>query len=127
MNVILECACNSFVSGETDDLPSLPFIGTALAIRLRFVIQAALLGSCFAAVFAGRVFGEFLLRQGGGNTPLAQLLYRDQVFFFTTPDGQAIPLFQAAARFHPVTVEPDFATFDGFTGQCACFEEPCCP
>ncbi len=115
------------VACETDDLPSLSFIGTALTIRLRLDIQAALLGSCFAAGFANRVFDEFLSRQGGGNTTFAQVLYSDQVFLFTPPDGQAIPLFQAAARFDPVAIELDFAAFDGFTGKSAGFEEPCCP
>jgi len=124
---MLERACKSFVSCETDNLPSLSFIGTALAICFRPVIQAALLGSCFAAGFAIRIFGEFLLRQRGGNTTVAQVLHRDQVFFFTTPDGQAIPLFQAAAGFDPVTIDLDFAAFDGFTGKCAGLEEPRCP
>ena len=112
----MERSSKSLVSCETDDLPSLSFIGTALTIRLRLVIQAALLGSCFAAGFAGRVFGKFLLRQCGGNTTVAKVLYRDQVFFFTTPDGQAIPSFQAAARFDPVAIKLDFAPFDSFTG-----------
>ena len=124
---MLKCACNSFVSGETDDLPSLSLIGTALAIRLRLVIQAALLGGCFAAGFAGRVFGEFLLRQRRGNSTVAQVLYREQIFFFASPDGQAIALFETAAGFDPVAIDLDFAAFDGLTGQCAGFEEPCCP
>ncbi len=117
----------SFVSCETDNLPSLSFVGAALTIRLRLVIQAALLGSCFAAGFAFGIFGEFLLRQRGGNTTVAQVLYRDQVFFITTPDGQAIPFFQAAAGFDPVAIDLDFAAFDGFTGKCAGLEEPRCP
>ena len=118
---------SSFVSRETDNLPSLPFIWTALTVGPRPVIQPALLGSCFAAGFAVRVFGKFLLRQRGGNTTVAEVLYRDQVFFITTPDGQAIPFFQAAARFDPVAIDPDLAAFDGFTGQCAGLEEPRCP
>jgi hypothetical protein len=117
----------SFVSCETDYLPSLSLVGTALTIRLRPVIQPALLGSCFAAGFAIRVFGEFPLRQRGGNTTVAQVMYRDQVFFFTTPDGQVIPFFQAAAGFDPVAIDLDFATFDGITGKCAGLEEPRCP
>jgi hypothetical protein len=117
----------SFVSRETDNLPSLPFIGTALTVSPRRVIQPALLGSGFAAGFAVRVFGEFLLRQRGGNTTVAEVLYRDQVFFFTTPDGQAIPFFHAAARFDPVAIDLDFAAFDGITGKRAGLEEPRCP
>jgi hypothetical protein len=81
----------------------------------------------FTAGFAVRVLGKFLLRQRGGNTTLAQILYRDQVFFFTTPDGQAIPFFQAAAGFDPVAIDLDFAAFNGFAGKCAGFEEPRCP
>ena len=98
-------------------MPSLPFIGTALTVCPRLVVQLALLSSCFAAGFAIRVFGEFLLRQRGGNTTFAQVLYRDQVFFFTTPDGQAIPLFQAAAGFDPVAIDLDLSAFNGFPGQ----------
>ena len=120
-------AYKSLVSCETDNLPSLPFIGTALTIRPCLVIESTLLGSCFSAGFAIRVFSEFFLRQRGGNTALAQVLYRDQVFFFTTPDGQAIPFFQATAGFNPVALDPDFATFDGFTGNGAGLEEPRCP
>ncbi len=116
-----------FVSCETDDLPSLSFVGSALTIGPCFVIQAALLGSGFTAGFACGVFGVFLLRQRGGNTTLAQVLYCNQIFFFTTPDGQAIPFFQAAAGFDPVAIDLDFAAFDGFTGKRAGLEEPRCP
>lgn len=116
-----------FVSGETDNLSSLPFVGTALAIRLRLVIQAALLGNCFAPGFAGRVFGEFLLRQRRGNSTVAQVLYREQVFFFASPDGQAISLFETAARFDPVAIDLDFTAFYRFPRQSAGFEEPCGP
>ncbi len=114
----------SFVSRETDNLPSLPFIGTALTIRPRPVVQLSLLSSSLAAGFAIRVFGEFLLRQRGGNTTVAQVLYRDQVFFITTPDGQAISFFQAAAGFDPVAIDLDFAAFNGFPGKRAGPEEP---
>ena len=108
-------------------MPSLSFVGSALTIGSCFVIQAALLGSGFAAGFACGVFGEFLLRQRGGNTALAQVLYCNQVSFFTTPDGQAIPFFQAAAGFDPVAIDLDFAAFNGFTGKRAGPEEPRCP
>jgi hypothetical protein len=114
----------SLVSRETDNLPSLPFIGTALTVRPRPVVQLALFSSGFTAGFAVRVLGEFLLRQRGGNTTFTQVLYRDQVFFFTTPDGQAIPFFEAAARFDPVAIDLDFAAFNGFTGKRAGPEEP---
>jgi hypothetical protein len=117
----------SFVPGETDNLSSLPFVWTALTIRPRPVVQLALLSSSFSAGFAIRIFDEFLLRQRGGNTTLAEVLNRDQVFFFTTPDGQAIPFFQAASRFDPVAIDLDFAAFNGFTRKRAGLEEPRCP
>jgi hypothetical protein len=102
----------------------LTFIGSALMVRSCPVIQFPLLGYCLAAGYAIGVFGEFFLRQGSGNTTIAEVLYRDPVFFVTTPDGQVIPFFQAAAGFDPLAVDLDFATFDGFTGQGAGFEEP---
>jgi hypothetical protein len=122
-----ELCGKSLVSCESDNLPSLPFIGTALTVRPRLVIQLALLGSGFAAGFAVRILSEFFLRQGGGNTTIAQVLYRNQVFLFTAPDGQAIPFFQAAAGFYPVAIDLDLAAFDGFTGKRAGLEEPRCP
>ncbi len=93
-------------------------------IRFCLVIEAALLGSGFAAGFTVGVFGEFFLRQGGGNTAVAQILYGNEILLFAPPDGQNIPLFKVAAGLDPVAVELDFAAFDGITGERAGLEEP---
>jgi len=112
------------VPGEADDLPSLPFVGAPLTLCFGLVLQFALRGSGFAAGFALRVFGELLLRQRGGNTPVTQVAHRNDIFFITPADAQTIPLFKAAAGFDPVTVDLDFTAFDSFTGECAGLEEP---
>lgn len=111
------------VPGEADDLPSLAFVGAALALCFGLVLQLALLSSSFAAGLAVRVFGEFLLRQRGGNAPVAQVAHRNDIFFIAPADTQTIALFKAAAGFDPVTVDPDFAAFNCFTGQGAGLEE----
>jgi hypothetical protein len=112
------------VPGEADDLPSLPFVGPALALCFGLVLQLALLSSGFAAGFAVRIFGEFLLRQRGGNAPVTQVAHRNDIFFITPAYAQAIPQFEAAAGFDPVAADLDFATFDGFAGKCAGLEKP---